>query len=138
MKTWLIVRNEDLEVLGYYQAEEKDESSNNRSHLWSRPLAMHVECPEDVDPSVAKCEIEEDEVVVSEDSAKVAAKQEIAWANLRAERDSRLQATDKYMLSDYPISPSDKLLVEEYRSALRDLPEETEDPSEPTWPVLEL
>ena len=39
---------------------------------------------------------------------------------LRQQRDELLKATDKYLLSDYPISESNLLLIKEYRQQLRD------------------
>ena len=41
---------------------------------------------------------------------------------LRARRDERLTATDKYLLADYPISPEKLVAIKAYRQALRDLP----------------
>ena len=46
------------------------------------------------------------------------------YTSLRAARDVRLAATDKYMLADYPISEGDLALVKTYRAALRALPEQ--------------
>lgn len=45
-------------------------------------------------------------------------------ANIRKERDALLYATDKYTISDYPISNENKELMLEYRQKLRDLPEQ--------------
>lgn len=60
---------------------------------------------------------------------------------LRASRDVRLAATDKYLLADYPISEDKLMLVKEYRAALRDLPEQPGAPwdggGEATpWPIM--
>ena len=44
--------------------------------------------------------------------------------DLRASRDVRLAATDKYLLADYPINEGDLALVKAYRAALRALPEQ--------------
>ena len=41
---------------------------------------------------------------------------------LRVERDARLVATDKYLLSDYPISLEQLAEIKTYRQILRDLP----------------
>jgi len=41
---------------------------------------------------------------------------------LRGQRNMDLALTDKFMLSDYPISEEDKALIETYRQALRDAP----------------
>jgi hypothetical protein len=55
---------------------------------------------------------------------------------LRAERDIILSQTDKYATIDYPhASEEAKQAWLDYRQALRDLPANTEDPSDPTWPT---
>ena len=55
---------------------------------------------------------------------------------LRAERNTLLEQTDRYATLDYPHS---NLAVQQtwfdYRQALRDLPTATEDPANPVWPV---
>lgn len=49
----------------------------------------------------------------------------LRYITLRGARDARLTATDKYTLSDYPISADNLALVKAYRAALRALPEQT-------------
>ena len=66
---------------------------------------------------------------------------EAIFEALRASRDARLAATDKYMLADYPISEDNLALVKAYRAALRDLPEQYGAPwdggGEATpWPIM--
>ena len=55
---------------------------------------------------------------------------------LRTERNTLLEQTDRYATLDYPHS---NLVVQQtwfdYRQALRDLPTATEDPVNPVWPV---
>lgn len=41
---------------------------------------------------------------------------------LRAERDSLLEQTDKYMISDFPITDEERTQYKVYRQYLRDLP----------------
>ncbi len=60
---------------------------------------------------------------------------------LRTERDARLAVTDKYLLSDYPISAEDLATVKAYRQALRDLPAQEGAPfdgggDETPWPAI--
>lgn len=55
-------------------------------------------------------------------------------ANIRKERDALLYATDKYTISDYPISSENKELMLEYRQKLRDLPEQETFPYEVEFP----
>ena len=50
---------------------------------------------------------------------------DMLFARLRAARDVRLTATDKYLLPDYPVSADNLALVKAYRAALRALPEQT-------------
>lgn len=47
-----------------------------------------------------------------------------ASASLRTARDMRLDATDKYLLADCPITAKKLAAVKAYRQALRDLPEQ--------------
>ena len=54
---------------------------------------------------------------------------------VRAARNAKISKTDYLMMSDYPISEEDKALVETYRQALRDIPEQEGFPSEVQWPV---
>lgn len=60
---------------------------------------------------------------------------------LRTARDARLAATDKYLLSDYPISTEDREKIKAYRQALRDLPSLDGAPfdgggDETPWPAI--
>ena len=50
---------------------------------------------------------------------------------LREERNLRLAETDYLALSDATLSED----MRAYRQALRDLPDNTSDPANPTWPV---
>ena len=55
---------------------------------------------------------------------------------LRTKRNTLLEQTDRYATLDYPHS---NLAVQQtwfdYRQALRDLPDNTEDPANPVWPT---
>ena len=50
-------------------------------------------------------------------------------AQKRAERDNLLAQTDKYMLSDFPITEEKLAQYKAYRQYLRDLPEQAEFPN---------
>ncbi|MDB4346013.1 phage tail assembly chaperone [bacterium] len=55
---------------------------------------------------------------------------------LRKERDTLLAQTDRYALPDWPHETLAKQTEwVDYRQALRDLPNVTEDPANPVWPV---
>ena len=70
------------------------------------------------------------------DASAIAAKTaelatEKAWNDLRTKRNRRLAETDYLALSDATLSED----MRTYRQALRDLPANTSDPANPTWPV---
>ena len=55
---------------------------------------------------------------------------------LRTKRNTILEQTDRYAITDYPhanLAKQQEWL--DYRQALRDLPSTTEDPANPVWPV---
>ncbi len=54
-----------------------------------------------------------------------------AWTEIRTQRNALITATDWRVLPDQPVSQP----WLDYRQALRDLPANTEDPSNPTWPT---
>lgn len=56
---------------------------------------------------------------------------ENAWNDLRAKRTQLLTETDYLALSDATLSAD----MRTYRQALRDLPANTSDPANPTWPT---
>ena len=53
------------------------------------------------------------------------------WNDLRVQRNHLLKATDHYALADNTLSES----MKKYRQDLRDLPANTSDPSNPTFPT---
>ena len=61
------------------------------------------------------------------------------FATLRAARDARLTATDKYLLADYPINTDNLALIKVYRADLRALPAQPGAPwsgGDIPWPVM--
>ena len=65
------------------------------------------------------------------DAAAAELATENAWSDLRAKRTQLLSDTDYLALSDATLSADMRI----YRQALRDLPANTSDPANPTWPV---
>ena len=57
------------------------------------------------------------------------------WKDLRKTRNELLDKTDRYATIDYPHPTEEaKQAWLDYRQALRDLPANTTDPSNPVWP----
>jgi hypothetical protein len=59
------------------------------------------------------------------------------WLELRQERNRRLEVSDISVLPDrWDVMDDDtKTIWSTYRQALRDLPANTADPTDPTWPT---
>jgi hypothetical protein len=58
-----------------------------------------------------------------------------AMARLRAERNTLLTETDWTQYNDSPMADEVKAEWTVYRESLRDLPANTDDPADPTWPT---
>lgn len=69
------------------------------------------------------------EVLPSEDSLA-----DFQAAEIKAERDSLLCATDYLVQPDYPITESQREEVKAYRQALRDVPQQEGFPENVVWP----
>ena len=65
----------------------------------------------------------------------IAIPDEVFWQKLRTERNSILKDSDWSQLSDAPLTSSQKTAWVTYRQALRDLPANTEDPKDITYPL---
>lgn len=73
--------------------------------------------------------------VAKSQSEKDEAEKARAWIELRNTRNEALLETDWTQGGDAPIDEAKKLEYQQYRSALRSLPENTTDPRNPTWPT---
>lgn len=69
----------------------------------------------------------EAEIIAAEQAESIA-----VWDRLRSDRNKRLSNCDWTQVSDSPV---DKSAWSVYRQALRDLPQNTPDPYNVTWPL---
>ena len=74
---------------------------------------------------------EEEDARDAEEAAWAAGANDRAFKLLRKKRNDALAKTDWWASSDLSITQDQK----NYRQALRDLPANTSDPADPTWPV---
>jgi len=81
---------------------------------------------------IATGQITEVELTADEIAAHDAASLELAWHNLRLQRDQLLAACDWTQVADAPVNASAWSV---YRQNLRDLPANTTDPTNPVWPT---
>lgn len=130
----LIVRKDTLEITCIYEAagiDQRNFGGPNGDPL----LTTHIQCSDLIDAECASVEMQSGVMVAVLDEDKVAAKTERLWDLLRAKRDAKLAECDWTQLPDSPLYAQDKESWSEYRQALRDLPEHTEDPANPEWPA---
>lgn len=75
-------------------------------------------------------------VIVSKTQAAIDAQNlQAAWNELKQIRTSRLSRCDWTQAQDTPLTEAKRLEWSVYRQALRDLPANTVDPANPTWPT---
>lgn len=60
---------------------------------------------------------------------------DFAWIELRNRRNGYLTDSDWTQTVDAPLTDAQRQSWQEYRSALRSLPQNTTDPRNPTWPT---
>ena len=60
---------------------------------------------------------------------------ENAWSDLRTKRDQLLASTDWEIVKHKELGTNIPTALKTYRQALRDLPANTSDPANPTWPT---
>lgn len=61
---------------------------------------------------------------------------EVLAAVIRSRRDRLLEESDKYMLSDYPLSEEERKAWEEYRAILRAIPQQEGFPYNAVFPEV--
>lgn len=69
------------------------------------------------------------------DAAATELATETAWSDLREKRDNLLASTDWEIVKHKELGTTIPAALKTYRQELRDLPANTSDPSNPTWPV---
>jgi len=87
-----------------------------------------------IDDSKGAFDVDGNEVKLDQSLVDVAAAEvatEYAWSELRTKRTQLLIDTDYLALSDATLNAD----MRTYRQELRDLPANTSDPANPTWPV---
>ena len=92
-----------------------------------------VPVPDELKDKPLKADLVDDVWVISLDVDTVTA---AAWSQLRLQRDSLLSASDWRVLPFSPLTQEQQQAWADYRSALRALPQLTQDPGNVTWPAV--
>jgi hypothetical protein len=128
-----IVRKSNLVIESIYEGPANQLAYGGP---WGRPEeCAHIEVPAGLDATLAKAQMNGNNIELVLDPEKEAIQINNAWAMLRAERNARLAACDYSQLPDAPMTQVQKEAWAVYRQALRDLPENTVDPRSPNWPA---
>ena len=94
-----------------------------RTHLVTGPNGLYELRPYTVEEEAARD---------AKEAAYTAGANDRAFKELRRERDNLLHDTDWWASNDLSITEEQAA----YRQALRDLPANTADPANPTWPTV--
>lgn len=123
MAYWWVVNTDTETLVDYFDDAGKERNVLGHEQQW-------LQVPEGVAPG--NVEIENNEGVLSlvESGAKIGPK----WDALRSLRNQKLAASDWTQLNGGPLSSGQKTAWATYRQALRNLPENTVDPENVTWP----
>jgi hypothetical protein len=94
-----------------------------------------IECEIPFDVLTDQAVLVDGSITLTTDPAKVQARADAAWTQLRAQRNDRLTASDWTQLQDTHMSTDKQGAWADYRQELRDLPDLITDPTSITWPL---
>jgi len=120
-----IIHNANGEILRYGQCEEGVAQANEGE------FQVNIDWPDDVSDYtvVDGLLVRKEQSVLDLQAAKE------AEIKMRSMRDNLLSASDWTQVPDSPLTYEKKTEWATYRQALRDLPANTTDPRNPTWPT---
>jgi len=124
-----VMNNEELSAWGVYSVEEQSPPAYNEQ---KEVISLRIpELDSETGAWIAKWEKISYSV---EDIERI----EKAEASLvRTQRNELLQKTDHTQLNDFPCTEARKLVINNYRQALRDLPAQDGFPWDVVWPSLD-
>ena len=134
MNSYLSLRPGTLEIVDRFYGNQRDVDSRSSS-------LEHIIVPPNINSSyvILSRNQETNEIEFSEDTQAIERARlnaiEFSWNQLRYERNIRITNTDWVMLSDISMTTEKKEEWVTYRQALRDLPANTSDPENITWPT---
>lgn len=93
--------------------------------------------PKTIDTNILTGDVTVREWTEADIQARRARMEPLAWEGLRNQRNVLLADSDNYVRADRwdGYTPEQKTAWATYRQALRDLPQNTQDPFSPVWPT---
>lgn len=135
MNTIAIVLLKDLSVPYIYQSTEPRQKDFG-GEWGSASQSVHLKVPNGLRKNILKGVKNDDGTyTLIEDETKLQGLIDAEWEKIRAERNKRLASTDWTMLNDAQLDDEKKASYLAYRKALRDVPQNNEDPFNPVWPI---
>ena len=134
MNNYLSLRPGTLEIVDRFYGNQRQVDSRSSS-------LEHIIVPPTINSSyvILSRNQETNEIEFSEDAEAIERDRlnaiQSRWNNLRNDRNIRISNTDWVMLSDISMTTEKKEEWITYRLALRDLPANTTDPENVTWPT---
>ncbi len=126
------VDRKTLEIVDRFFRQSVDEEDYRSSDL------EHIQVPDHLNVSSVKAVkgTTQEIILVEDETITLPTANELLTEEIRIERNNLLQASDKYILDDWPhTSPDIKTAWVEYRRALRDMATIAADPENPKWPT---
>ena len=126
------VDRKTLEIVDRFFRQSVDEEDYRSSDL------EHIQVPDHLNVSSVKAVkgTTQEIILVENETITLPTANELLTEEIRIERNNLLQASDKYILDDWPhASPDIKTAWVEYRRALRDMATIAADPENPKWPT---
>ena len=126
------VDRKTLEIVDRFFRQSVNEEDYRSSDL------EHIQVPDHLNVSSVKAVkgTTQEIILVEDETITLPTANELLTEEIRIERNNLLQASDKYILDDWPhTSPDIKTAWVEYRRALRDMATIAADPENPKWPT---
>ena len=108
---------------------------SNPPQVWSPNPLITLMTDDDPNLLIATYDLNTSNIILARDPNKVATFTAQQWTDLRKQRDLLLSASDWTQLSDSQLSANLKSQWATYRQQLRNVPQNTIDPSNPNWPI---
>ena len=133
MNSYLSLRPGTLEIVDRFYGNQRDVDSRSSEleHIIVPPNINSFYVILSRNPETNEIEFSEDAEAIERDRLNAI---QTRWDQLRYERNIRISNTDWVMLSDISMTTEKKEEWVTYRQALRDLPSNTTDPENITWP----
>lgn len=134
MRFIAIVLKSDLSIKGFRAVESLDDVTPVVGEWADLDQYAHVVVGESQNRDHLSAALVNGEIVLQDDAAKVSTHLDGLFSILRQQRNEKLSESDWTQMNDSPLSSELKALWAQYRQELRDLPQNTVDPLNPTWP----